>query len=626
MLTESAIGVGDIVVDGVDLYWSESRAQEGGRSAIVRCDADGEIKDMVPEGFNSRSRVHEYGGGSYAVSDGVIVSSDFEDQRVYRVEDGRAVPITPEPESPAGDRYADFVFHGDVMISVREHHQEGSEPTNSLVAFPLDGSAGPTVIADGHDFFASPRVSPNGGSLVWLSWDHPQMPWDGTELWSAALDDDGTLSEPELIAGGVTESVFQPEWSPGGVLHFVSDRTGWWNLYRITEHGFEALHTMEAEFGVAQWVFGMRRYGFLSDGRVATIYSGAGLDHLGVIGGGTLTPVRTPYDLFRPSLGIKGDTVCTVAGSADTPAAVVQIDVDSGNVDVIRESIDMDIDLAMVSRPKAIEFPTAGGTTAHAFYYPPHNPAVALPTDELPPLVVFSHGGPTSATTPEFKLAIQFWTSRGIAVIDVNYRGSTGYGRHYRDALRGEWGIADLDDCVNAALYLVREGLVDEDRLAIRGGSAGGYTTLCALTFTDVFGAGASYFGVGDPGALATDTHKFESRYLDGLIGPYPETADVYAERSPVHHVDQLDCPVILLQGLDDRVVPPAQAEDVVAALDERGVPHAYLAFEGEGHGFRKAENIERSLEAELYFYSRVFDFDAADDLTPVTIVHEDAL
>ncbi len=626
MLTESAIGLGEVVVDGADLYWSESRAQEGGRSVIARRDAYGEIKDMVPEGFNSRSRVHEYGGGSYAVRNGVIVSSDFDDQRVYRIEDGRAVPITPEPASPSGDRYADFVFHGHMVICVRERHHEGSEPTNTLVAFPLDGSASPAVIAGGHDFFASPRVSPDGGTLVWLSWDHPQMPWDGTELWSAALGEDGTLSEPELIAGGVTESVFQPEWSPGGVLHFVSDRTSWWNLYRVTEDGSEALHTMEAEFGVPQWVFGMRRYGFLSDGRVVTIYSEAGLDHLGVIGGGTLTPVRTPYHVFTPTLGIKGDTVCTVAGNADTPAAVVQIDVDSGSADVVRESIDLDIDLAVVSRPKSIEFPTSGGASAYAFYYPPHSPAVTLPSDELPPLVVFSHGGPTSATTSEFKLAIQFWTSRGIAVVDVNYRGSTGYGRGYRDALRGQWGVADLDDCVNAALYLVKEGLVDEDRLAIRGGSAGGYTTLCALTFTDVFGGGASYFGVGDPGALATDTHKFESRYLDGLIGPYPEAADVYEERSPVHHVDELDCPVILLQGLDDRVVPPAQAEDVVAALDERGIPHAYLAFEGEGHGFRKAKNIERSLEAELYFYSRVFDFDTADDLASVAIVHEDAL
>jgi dipeptidyl aminopeptidase/acylaminoacyl peptidase len=626
MLTESAIGLGDVEVDGSDLYWSELRPQEGGRSVIVRRGESGEITDMVPDAFNSRSRVHEYGGGSYVVSAGVIVSSDFEDQRVYRIEDRVAVAITPESESPALDRYADFAFHDELVISVRERHDNDGEATNTLVVFPLDGSSAPVVIAEGHDFFSNPRVSPDGRTLVWLSWDHPRMPWDGTELWSAALAEDGTLSEPELIAGGEAESVFQPEWSPDGVLHFVSDRTGWWNLYRVTDDGAEALHTMEAEFGSAQWVFGMRRYGFLPDGRIVAVYSQDGLDHLGVVGGGKLTPLRTPYDLFRASLAIGGDTVYTVAGSPDTPVAVVGIDVVSGTVEVVRESVDMEFDVAMVSRPKAIEFQTTDGATAHAFYYPPHNVDVIAPTGELPPLLVLSHGGPTSATTPEFKLSTQFWTSRGIAIVDVNYRGSTGYGRPYRDALQGEWGIVDLDDCVNAALHLVDEGLVDVDRMAIRGGSAGGYTTLCALTFTDVFGAGASYFGVGDLAALATDTHKFESRYLDGMIGPYPEAEDVYAERSPINHVEQLNCPVILLQGLDDRVVPPTQAEDIVAGLDERGVPHVYLAFEGEGHGFRKAENIERSLEAELYFYSRVFGFDTADDLTPVEIIHEDAL
>jgi dipeptidyl aminopeptidase/acylaminoacyl peptidase len=370
----------------------------------------------------------------------------------------------------------------------------------------------------------------------------------------------------------------------------------------------------------------MQRYGFLADGRIAAVYSEGGFDHLGLIGGGTLTPVQTHLDRFRQSLAIDGDTMYTVAGSSVEPAAVVGIDLESGASAVVRESVSLRVDPAMVSRPKAIEFPTTDGATAHAFYYPPHNLLASASADELPPLLVFSHGGPTSATTSELDLETQFWTTRGFAVLDVNYRGSTGYGRPYRDALRGQWGIVDLDDCVNAALYLVDEGLADPDRLAIRGGSAGGYTTLCALTFTDVFSAGASYFGVGDPAALATDTHKFEARYLDGLIGPYPEAADLYEERSPIHHVDQLNCPVILLQGLDDRVVPPSQAEDVVAGLDDRGIPHAYLAFEGEGHGFRKTENIERSLEAELYFYSRVFGFGPTDDLEPVDIVHEDAL
>ena len=626
MLTESAVGLSNVVADGGDLYWSESRAHDGGRAVIVRRDAHGEITDVAPEGFNSRSRVHEYGGGSYAVHDGAVISCNFDDQRVYRLEDGNATPITPEPDAPAADRYADFVFHDDVVICVREVHGSDLEVVNALVAFPLDGSDAPQVIAEGHDFYSTPRISPDGSRLVWLSWDHPQMPWDGTELWCAALAADGTLSEPELVTGGVDESVFQPEWSPDGVLHFVSDRTGWWNLYRMTDDGPEALHTMDAEFGLPQWGFDMRRYGFLTSDRIATIYSDEGLDRLGIVDGDRLMPVVTPYDLFRPWLALCGDTLYAIAGNADTPLAVLAIDVDTGAVEVVRESIDSDIDSTMISRPKPIEFPTTSGVIAHAFYYPPHNPQYRGPEDEMPPLLVFSHGGPTAATTSGFDLGIQFWTSRGFAVVDVNYRGSTGYGRGYRNALRGQWGVADLDDCVNAAQYLVAEGLADVDRLAIRGGSAGGYTTLCALTFSDVFGAGASYFGVGDLAALATETHKFESRYLDSLIGPYPEMADLYEERSPARHLEELDCPVILLQGLDDRVVPPAQAEDVVAALDERGIPHAYLAFEGEGHGFRRAENIERSLEAEFYFYSRVLGFDPADDLAPVAIAHIDSL
>jgi dipeptidyl aminopeptidase/acylaminoacyl peptidase len=560
------------------------------------------------------------------VHDGAVISCSFDDQRVYRLADGNATPITPEPDSRAADRYADFVFHDDVVICVREVHSSDLEVLNALVAFPLDGSSSPQVIAEGHDFYSDPRVSPDGSRLTWLSWDHPQMPWDGTELWCAALAVDGTLSEPELVAGGMDESIFQPEWSPGGVLHFVSDRTGWWNLYRMTDDGPEALHTMEAEFGSPQWYFNLRRYGFLTSDRIMTIYSDAGLDRLGMVDGDKLTPVVTPYDVYRPWLAMSGDTLYAIAGNTDTPVAVLAIDVDTGAVEVVRESIELDVDSTMISRPKPIEFPTTGGAIAHAFYYPPHNPQYRGPEDEMPPLLVLSHGGPTAAATSGFDLGIQFWTSRGFAVMDVNYRGSTGYGRGYRNALRGQWGVADLDDCVNAAQYLVAEGLADVDRLAIKGWSAGGYTTLCALTFSDVFSAGASYFGVGDLAALATETHKFESRYLDGLIGPYPEMADLYEERSPVHHLEELDCPVILLQGLDDRIVPPAQAEDVVAALDERGVPHAYLAFEGEGHGFRRAETIERSLEAEFYFYSQVFGFDPADDLTPVTIAHIDSL
>ena len=626
MLTEAGVPLGAVRTDGGDLYWTESRALEAGRTAIVRRNAHGDISDVVPAGFNSRTRVHEYGGGAFAVKDGVLISSDFVDQRVYRLKDGKATAITPKPKVPAGDRFADFEFHGERIICVRERHRDGKQVANALVTFPLDGSDKPRVVAKGHDFYSSPRVSPDGTALAWLSWDHPRMPWDGTELWVAALALDGSISEPELVAGGDEESIFQPEWSPSGVLHFVSDRTGWWNLFRAVDGHIEALHLMSAEFGLPQWVFGMRRYGFLLNDRIAAVYAEGGFDHVAIIDGDTLQSVPVPYDYIGPTVAVCGDQLFTTAGSGGMPVAVVRIDVDTEAVKVVKSSLEIDVDPALISLPEAIEFPTTNDEIAHAFYYPPRNPDFIGPTGDTPPLLVFSHGGPTGFASPELDLGLQFWTSRGFAVVDVNYRGSSGYGRTYRNALREQWGVVDLDDCINAALFLADAGHVDGDRMAIRGGSAGGYTTLCALAFADVFAAGASYFGVGDLAALATDTHKFESRYLDSMIGPYPEAADVYEARSPIHNVDGFSCPVVLLQGLDDRVVPPLQAEEIVAALDAKGIPHAYVAFAGEGHGFRKAENIERSREVEFYFYSRVFGFDPADILDPVEIAHEDAL
>lgn len=626
MLTDAGVRLGDVVVDGDDLYWTEGRAQEGGRTVIVRRDARGVIADVTPAGFNARSRAHEYGGGAYSVRDGVLISCSFEDQRVYLLGGDGPVAITPEPEIPAGDRYADFVFHGDNIICVRERHRESGEPVNSLVVFPLDGSEEPRVIAEGYDFYSSPRVSPDGATLAWLSWDHPRMPWDGTELWGAALAEDGFVSEPELLAGGEADSIFQPEWSPDGVLHFVSDRSGWWNLFRMVDDRAEMLHGMEAEFGLPQWQFGMRRYGFASRGRIVTLYSENGFDQIGIVEDGMLRRVQNTSERFGYCLGVRGDVFYATAGSGGSLPAVVGIDIETGGVEVVRTSLDIDIDPGLISHPKPIEFPTTHGAVAFAFYYPPRNPSFMGPAGEQPPLLVLSHGGPTSSTSPVLDVGIQFWTSRGFAVVDVNYRGSTGYGRRYRDALRGEWGVSDVDDCINAALYLADAGLADPNRMAIRGGSAGGYTTLCALTFSDVFAAGASYYGVGDLAALAADTHKFESRYLDSLIGPYPEAADLYDERSPLRNLDGLSCPVILLQGLDDDVVPPAQAQEIVAALDARGIPHAYVEFEGEGHGFRRSENIERAREAEFFFYSRVFGIDPADTLTPVEIEHEERI
>ncbi len=626
MLTASAIRLSQVEHDQGVTYWIESRPLEGGRSVIVSRKADGVTRDVTPPEMDSRSRANEYGGGAYGVSGGVVVSCNFVDQRVYRLDGSEPVAITPEPQIPAGDRYADFTFHGDLIIAVRERHHENREPTNTLVVFPTDGSRAPRVIASGHDFFSSPRVSPDGNRLAWLAWEHPNMPWDGTELWVGALDADGSVSEPERVAGGIDESIFQPEWSPDGDLHFVSDRTGWWNLYRSRDGEDGDIYPAEAEFGFPQWLFAMRSYCFDPKGRIVCVYSTGGHEGLATLDRGTLTTVKIDRDTIGTSLAIGRNEVFLIAGSHSDPLGLVRVDLNTGKSETIASSQSIDVDHGFLSKPEAIEFPTGSGATAHAFYYPPTNPDFMGPADELPPLLVVSHGGPTSATTAELSLTNQFWTSRGFALVDVNYRGSTGYGRAYREALNGNWGVVDTEDCIAAARYLAAGGHVDGERMAIRGGSAGGYTTLCALTFHDVFAAGASYFGVGDLIALAEMTHKFESRYLDSMIGPYPETEDLYRLRSPLNHTDELSCPVILFQGLDDKVVPPSQAEDMAAALDAKGLPYAYVTFEGEGHGFRKAQNIEAAAEAELSFYGQVFEFTPAGDIASVEIHNEDAL
>ncbi|HEV3498239.1 MAG TPA: prolyl oligopeptidase family serine peptidase, partial [Actinomycetes bacterium] len=484
-----------------------------------------------------------------------------------------------------GARYAD----GDVspdgarLACVRERHLEDGV-VNDIVVLPTDGSAGPTVAAAGHDFYAAPRFSPDGG-LAWLAWDHPRMPWDGTVL------------EPGPVAGGSEESVTQPRWSPDGALHWISDRTGWWNLYREGQ----PLLPMDAEFSGPDWVFGQSTYAFLADGRLVASWTEAGSGRLAVLGEAALD---LPYTSFS-SVRAYGDKVAAIAaGPGDAPAVVV-IDPASSEVDVVRSSRPNPVDPRYLSIPRPVEFPTTGDATAHALFYPPANADCEGPPGELPPLVVTSHGGPTSAANTALDLRTQFWTSRGIAVVDVDYRGSTGYGRAYRQQLAGQWGVVDVDDCVAAARHLAESGEVDARRMVVRGSSASGLTTLLALT-RGLFAAGASLYGVADLAALATDTHKFESRYLDGLVGPWPEAAAVYRERSPIHQADRLSAPLIVFQGLDDKVVPPSQAEVLVDALRRAGIAYAYLTFEGEAHGFRKAATIRRVVEAELSFYGQV--------------------
>jgi dipeptidyl aminopeptidase/acylaminoacyl peptidase len=622
LLVAGTVRLDQICLDNRNVYWLEGRPTEGGRYVIVRRSPNGVLTDMTPAPYNVRTRVHEYGGGSYIVANDIIYFSNYADQRLYRQEPGQQ----PQPITPDADlRYADGIidYRRGRMICVREDHTDaGREAVNTIVSLALGGDdEGGRVLVAGSDFYASPRLSPDGSQLAWLSWNHPNMPWDGCELWLGRIMTDGSLSHLRLIAGGPTESIFQPEWSPDGTLHFISDRNGWWNLHAWRDGRVERLIGREAEFGLPQWAFRQTTYAFLSPGRILATYNEDGTWKMATIDTITLRleTIDLPYTEMYGIQATLGQAVC-LAGSATEPPIIIEISTTSLETSILKRSTELHIDEGYLSIAQPIEFPTEGGLQAHAFYYPPKNKDFQAPPGERPPLMVISHGGPTGSTTGTLNLAIQYWTSRGFAVVDVNYGGSTGYGRAYRLRLNGQWGIVDVDDCINAARYLVEQGLVDPERVAIRGGSAGGYTTLCALTFRDFFKAGASYFGVSDPAALARDTHKFESRYLDNLIGPYPEQEELYIARSPIHHARRLACPVIFFQGLEDKVVPPSQAETMFEAVRANEQPTAYLAFEGEQHGFRQAQNIKRTLDAELYFYSKIFNFDLAQPVEPVPI------
>ena len=622
LIVSGAVGLGQIALDGDYVYWVEMRPSEGGRMVIVKRGPDGQAADVNPPPFSARTRVHEYGGGAFLVEGGVVYFSNFTDQRLYSQEPG-GEPQAITPAEPM--RYADGVFDSrrGRIICVREDHSGEDEPVNAIVAVDARGDAAQQVLFSEADFCAAPRLSPDGNSLAWISWDHPNMPWDGTTLHLASLDAEGRLGEIRAVAGGADESVLQPVWSPDGELHFVSDRSGWWNLYRWRNGEVQPVLEMQAEFARPQWVFDPAAYGFLDDGRIACSYVERGVWNIGVIGpkGSGITRLDLPYsEMGRGELRASGQRVVFTAGAPDRPMSLMSLDVLSGEITLLQQAHELEVDPAYLSAPESIEFATTGGKTAHAFYYPPRNPDFIGPESEKPPLLVKSHGGPTAAAQTALDLGIQFWTSRGVGVVDVNYGGSTGYGTEYRRRLNGAWGITDVDDCVNAARFLAARGDADSDRLAIDGGSAGGYTTLAALTFHDVFKAGASYYGVSDLEALAKETHKFESRYLDSLVGPYPERQDLYVERSPINHTHLLSCPLLLLQGLEDEIVPPNQAEMMFEAVRSKGLPTAYVPFEGEQHGFRKSENIERALQAELYFYSRVFGFDLADAIEPLEI------
>ncbi len=624
-----------VKVSGDRVYWVEGRPAEAGREVLVCQARGGRPADMIPPELSVRTQVHEYGGRCYDVhglpsAHDLVVFSNWGDQRLWVLEPGGAPrPLTPEPDRPKSERYADPVISpdGGWIVCVHESHLPDGRVDNDLVVVDLDPAAAdqqPARVASGHDFYSSPRLSPDGNRLAWVTWDHPDMPWDGSELWVADVRPDRSISAATKVAGGRGESITQPRWSPAGNLHYVSDRSGWWNLY--DEPG-TPLCPAAAEFGQPDWVFGNATYGFFPDGRLVAAWTAEGGDHIGVVQDGRVERAAFPFTAYA-SLAPVEEGVIAIAASPVDPPAVVRLDLSQGRFETIRASRHVPIDRDALSRPEAVQFPTAGEASAHALFYPPASADYEGPPGQKPPVIVMIHGGPTSAASAVLNLAIQFWTSRGFAVADVNYRGSSGYGRAYRRLLDGEWGIADVEDCAAVVRWLDRTGRVDGRRALIRGGSAGGFTTLAALAFTDAFAAGASYYGVADLELLARDTHKFESRYLDGLVGPWPETAEEYRRRSPIHHVDQIKKPLILFQGLEDKVVPPAQAELMYAALRDSGVPVAYLGFEGEQHGFRQAGTIIAVTESELAFYGRVLGFepDFAGGNPVLDIANEEAL
>ena len=626
LLVSEVVGLAYAFVDGDDTYWIEGRPSEGGRYVLVKRTKDGTTTDVFGPDFAARTLVHEYGGLCVAIHKGVVYFSNYADQRLYRVVPGQSPEaITPEPPSPRAWRYADprISPDGTTLYCIRERH-ESDEVINDVVAIPTSGEGDAIILAGGCDFYSDLAVSPEGDRLAYVCWNHPNMPWDQTSLYEMTLREGREVVGQRLVTGD-EESVQQPRYSSDGHLFYVSDRRGWWNIYRDHENGAISQFPLDAEFGQPAWVFGTSTYQPLADGSFFVTWSDTTGTKAGILHDQYVRPLDIDWSGLL-TISSDGHRVVAIAIDPVKPMAVVEIDSTTGATTVIKASFRTTVDVAYLSVPEAIEFPTEHGLTAHAYYYPPTNPDFEGPEGEAPPLIVSTHGGPTSQTEALLAYSIQYWTSRGFGYVDVNYGGSTGYGREYRNRLRGQWGIVDLDDCTNAAKYLVATGRANPKALLIHGGSAGGYTTFCALTFRRDFVAGASYFGVSDLGGLASDTHKFESRYLDLMMGPWPQSRALYEARSPIFHTDLLETPMIIFQGLEDKVVPPSQAEIMVAALTAKEIPHAYIAYEGEQHGFRKAENIIRTAEAELTFYGKVLGFTPADETAPVEIAFEEKL
>ena len=618
MLVGGAVRLGEIVTDGDDVWWAESRPDEGGRTVIVR-----NGKDQTDKKTNVRTLVHEYGGSAWWVRNGTLVYSQYFDQRLYRRDkSGDSIPLTPESETQQSYRYADgrITNNEDWYVCVRETHTSSDEePSNEIVAVPLDGSQQIRVLVSGPDFVSSPRVSKEGDQIAWVQWNHPNMPWDDTQLCIASLEE--MVLSNQKVTKSKAESFFQPEWDDQGNLHVVSDRNNWWNLFRVDQSTNEidltSMTNIEAEIGLPQWVFGQSRYAFVGD-EIWFVYREAGIDKLATLSSnGQFEQIKIDATEIESVTNYQDGIVATVS-SWKAESSVMFIN--SEEVRPLSKTRDLDIGESWFPVPETFTYQTSDSEKAHALFYSPTNPEYEIHENENPPLIVLAHGGPTGSARRQLQLSIAYWTSRGFGVADVDYRGSTGYGRLYRNSLRNSWGLADVEDCVAVAKHLVAQKKVDKNRLAIKGGSAGGFTVLAALTFHDTFTAGASRYGIADLAILAKDTHKFESRYLDRLVGKWPEDEEIYKQRSPIHHIEQLSTPMVILQGSEDPIVPPNQAHLMAKKLKENDIPHALIEFSDEGHGFRKAPNITKAIESELAFFAQIFNFEPFDDLPKICI------
>ncbi len=623
-IVSDSISLGEIFVSNENIFWQEMRPSEGGRYTIMHQSMSGTKHELIPKSYNVRTRVHEYGGGAFLIDEDDVYFSNFSDQQIYKttITGDRPFQITNEPTFRFANGIKDS--KNNRIIYIAEKHDGKNEPVNSIVSVDLNNSGAITTITSGADFYSSPVISPDGVTLAWIQWNHPNMPWDSTELYIADLED-GYIRNPRKLLGN-GESICHPTWSPNGILYYVSDVSGWWNIHKYENGASHNLTPFDGEFAQAQWNLGVSFYDFINDNQIICAYNKSGFWKIGLLDTITydlndIDTVAKFTEINRSGLKASNNRVLFTLGSPDTPYALYLYQPnDLQKLKKIQESTPNEIDAAHFSKPQAVSYTTFAEKDCHAFYYPPHNTTYEAPGSTKPPLIILSHGGPTGATSNTLDFSIQYWTNRGFAILDVNYRGSTGYGTEYRKALNGNWGISDVDDCVSGGMYLVSKGLVDPEKIAIRGGSAGGFTTLACLTFTDFFKAGASYYGVSDLIGLAEETHKFESRYLDSMVGKYPEEIQKYIERSPINHTNNLSCPVILFQGLEDKIVLPNQSQKMYSSLKSQGIPVSYMEFENEQHGFRNSENIIRSLEAEFYFYSRVFGYEPFDVILPIDI------